>query len=455
MSSIRQVWLVARRELRERIRSRGLWAGTVIMLFVVVAAIVVPAALDGGAGAKDVGFVGAAPEDLGSVTRSQGEAVGVTVHVHRYRSVAAGEQAVRDDDIDVLLVDTRVLKWQGDPDEQLRAVVTSAVQVANVQKRADAAGISPEELAALTAPVPVRNQELGSVGSRSPDDETAAYVMSILLLVAMATYGQLVLTGVVQEKSSRVVEVLLARMPARNLLAGKIAGIGLLGFAQFAAVALAALVATMLVDAVHIPAISITVLGWTVLWFVLGYAMYAMSYGAVGSLASRTEDASSIAAPVTAVLIVGYWASLVAVGSDPESSWSRLASLFPATAPFAMPGRIALGAAAAWEMALAVVLTGRVYTGAILSGATIRLRDAWARADVASAEDASERRGGSRFAHAVLVAVAIALGAGVFALAGDFIIGVAAGACFYAVSSRVARKQRGPVTDGAGHAVRR
>ena len=78
-----------------------------------------------------------------------------------------------------------------------------------------AAGISQEELAAFAAPAPVENEELGIAAGRSPDDETAAYIMSLLLLIAMATYGQLVLTGVVQEKSSRVVEVLLARMPAR------------------------------------------------------------------------------------------------------------------------------------------------------------------------------------------------------------------------------------------------
>ena len=213
--------------------------------------------------------------------------------------------------------------------------------------------------------------------------------MSILLLMAIITYGNLVLTGVVEEKSSRVVEVLLARMPARNLLAGKVAGIGLLGFGQFAVTALAALVATIVVDAVDLPAVSGGVLAWVVVWFVLGYALYAMAYGALGSLASRTEDASSVAGPVSYVLLAGYWASYIAVANDPDSGWSRLVSLFPATAPFAMPGRLALGAAAWWEPVLAaaitlaaiaglVVFAGRVYTGAILhTGPTLKLRDAW------------------------------------------------------------------------------
>ena len=311
------------------------------------------------------------------------------MRVHRYDDVAAGEEAVRDEDVDVLVVDAQQLKWRGEADERLRAVVTGAIQLVAVQERAAAAGIDPDELLALVAPVPVENEELGIAAGRGPDDEAAAAVMSILLLVAIITYGNLVLTGVVEEKASRVVEVLLARMPARNLLAGKVAGIGLLGFGQFAVTALAALVATLVVDSVDLPAVSGGVLAWVVVWFVLGYALYAMAYGALGSLASRTEDASSVAGPVSYVLLAGYWASYIAVANDPDGGWSQLVSLFPATAPFAMPGRIALGATAWWEPVLAaaitlaaiaglVVFAGRVYTGAILhTGPTLKLRDAW------------------------------------------------------------------------------
>ena len=127
--------------------------------------------------------------------------------------------------------------------------------------------------------------------------------------MAIVLYGNLVLTGVAEEKSSRVVEVLLARMPARNLLAGKVAGIGLLGFAQFAVTALAALVAALAVHPAGIPAVSGGVLAWVIVWFVLGYALYAMAYGALGSLASRAEDAANIAAPVSYVLGAAYFVS--------------------------------------------------------------------------------------------------------------------------------------------------
>jgi len=389
MNAWRQGWLVAVREMRQRSRSAGFRAGLIVTLVVVVALVVVPSMIDTSGGPKDVGLVGTSTTDLPQAIRDQGEGVGTTVRVHRYDGVSAGHEAVRQDQVDLLVVDSRRLEWQGRADEQLQAIVTGAIQVVAVRERAASAGIGSGQLQRLMAPVPVEKAEIGLTEGRGPDDGTAAILMTALLLMAIAVYGNLVLSGVVEEKASRVVEVLLARMPARALLAGKVAGIGLLGFAQFAVTALTALAATAAVDSVDIPAVSGVVLAWMVVWFVLGYVLYAMGYGALGSLASRSEDAQSAAGPVTYVLIVGYWASFIVVSGDPAGGWSQLLSLVPLTAPLAMPGRIAMDAVAWWEPALAVVLTlaaiaglvvfaGRVYSHAILrTGPTIRLRDAW------------------------------------------------------------------------------
>jgi ABC-2 type transport system permease protein len=389
MNGVRQVWLVALREMRERGRSRGFQAGLVIMLIVVVAMIVMPTMLDKGGGTRDVGVTGVVPSELAAAIRGQGDAIGTTVRVRHYDDWAAGQAAVRGENVDVLVVDARRLEWRDRTDERLQAIVTGAIQLVAVQDRAVAAGIDPQDLLALIAPVPVENVEIGLAEGRSPDDGTTAILISALLLMAIFLYGNLVLTGVVEEKSTRVVEVLLARVPARNLLIGKVAGIGLLGFAQFVVTALAALAAVLVIDSVDMPALSGGVLAWVVVWFVLGYALYAVAYGALGSLASRTEDAQSVAGPVGYVLVACYWAAFLAVSEEPDSGWSRLASLFPGTAPFAMPGRIALGSNAWWEPPVAVVLTlaaiaglvafgGRVYTNAILhTGPTLHLRDAW------------------------------------------------------------------------------
>jgi ABC-2 type transport system permease protein len=389
MTGVQQTWLVALREVRERARSRAFLAGLVIMLVAVVGMIAVPTMLDDTGDVRDVGVTGVVSPELTSAISDQGDAMSTPVRVHTFDDLASGREAVREEDADVLVVGARRLEWRDQFDERLQAVVSTAIQVVAVQDRAAAAGIDQDELLVLVAPVPIQNVEIGVTDGRSADDGTVAILITALLLMTIFIYGNLVLTGVVEEKSSRVVEVLLARMPARNLLLGKVTGIGLLGFGQLVVTALAALVAMLVVDSVDIPALSGGVLAWAIVWFVLGYALYATAYGALGSLASRTEDAQSAAGPVGYLLVAGYWAAFLAVREDPDSGWSWLVSLFPATAPFGMPGRIALGATAWWEPLLAVTLTcaaiaglvaygGRVYTNAVLrSGRTLHLRDAW------------------------------------------------------------------------------
>ena len=465
MKGARQSWLVAAREMRERGRSRAFLLSLLLMLITVAAAIVLPALLYRGPGTKDVGVTGAMPAGFTEAMQRQGEALDTTIRVQRYPSRTEAEEAVRDGDVDVVVVDARELEWRKRADEQLKAVLTAAIQLVAVRDRAEAAGLDPEDLLAILDPVPVTNVELGQVEGRSPDDENAAFLMSMVLFFAITTYGAMVLNGVVEEKSSRTVEVLLARMPARNLLAGKITGIGLLGLAQVAATALVALIAASLASSFDVPAVRSGVIAWAVVWFVLGYALYATIFGTVGSLASRTEDASSVAGPVTTVLVLGFFASFAAIGSA-DTAWARVVSWLPITAPLAMPNRIAMGAAAWWEPAGAAVVTlatiaglvvlgGRVYTRAILhTGPTLSLGDAWRGAPVQShRRPVTSRPAGAeeevpamtqpttREARTQLIetVAAIAVGGAVFAVTADFVIGVGVGAAFFALVRQATR----------------
>jgi ABC-2 type transport system permease protein len=367
----------------------------------------------------------------------------------------------------VLVIDSRRLEWRTRVDAQLDALVAGAIQLVTVGERAAQAGLSPDELLLLVEPVPLMNVELGRVSGRSSDDETAAFIMSLLLFWSISTYGAMVMTGVVEEKSSRTVEVLLARIPARNLLAGKISGIGLLGLAQIAATAVVALVAVALVDSIDVPAVRGGVVGWAIVWFLLGYTLYATVFGTLGSLASRTEDASSVTGPVMIVLVLGFIVSFAAIGSA-DTAWAQIVSWFPLTAPLAMPNRIAMGAASWWEPLGAAVLTivaigglvvlgGRVYTRAILhTGTTMTLTDAWrgvpvhqgaATQDPITAEEVTATMRtptttGPARQRAVITGLAILIGAAVFALTSDFIIGVAVGAAFFALTGQIMKALR-------------
>jgi ABC-2 type transport system permease protein len=460
--------------MRERRRSRAFQASVVFMIVGVAAVLILPVLLKPSS-TRDVGVTGPGPVALAATIAGQAHAAGITARVMPYASLSAGEQAVRQGQLEVLVAGAQRLEWKGKPDEQLKAVVTSAIQLAMIRERAAAAGIRPGALAALLAPVPVASVQLGSAPGRSPGDEAAVVVMTGVLFFGISVFGQMVLTGVLEEKASRVVEVLLARIPPRALLAGKIAGIGLLGLAQIGVTALAALAAVAAVPAVDVPAVRGTVLAWALAWFVLGYALYATVYGALGSLGSRVEDAQAVAGPVMVVMVVAYFASFTMIG-QPGSVAARVISYFPLTAPMAMPGRIALGAAAWWEPVAAAVLTlaaiaalvrlaGRVYTRAILhSGPALSLRDAW-RDKAASgpgtsgagtrqvapppqpagvtAEGRTAMTGSdltrNRVLVTVLTGIGVIVGVAVVVFTADVIIGIAAGAGFIAVANQMVR----------------
>jgi ABC-2 type transport system permease protein len=474
MNGVWQAWLVARREMHERSRSRAFQASVVFLIVGVAAMLILPVLLKPSS-TRDVGVTGPAPAALAATIARQAQAAGITARVHPYASLAAGQQAVRQGHLDVLVADARRLEWKGKADEQLKAVMTGAIQLATIRERAAAAGISPGALAALLVPPPVTSVELGSAPGRNPGDEAAVLVMTAVLFFGISACGQMVLTGVLEEKASRVVEVLLARIPARALLAGKIADIGLLGLAQIGVTALAALVAAAAVRSVDVPAVRASVLAWALVWFVLGYALYATVYGALGSLGSRAEDAQSVAGPVMVVMVVAYFATFVTIG-QPNSVFARAISYFPLTAPMAMPGRIAMGAAAWWEPVVAaaftlaaiaglVQLAGRVYTRAILhSGPALSLRDIWRGKAVsgpgtsgASTREAAPPRQPAgvtaegrttmtrseltrhRWLITILTGTGVVVGVAVAVFTADVIIGVAAGAGLIAVANQMVR----------------
>ena len=118
MNGIRQSWLVARREMRERGRSRAFRISVVLMIVAVAAVLIVPALLKPG-GTKDVGLTGSVPAALAATIADQAQAVGTTARIHRYASLADGEQAVRQGHLNVLVAGALRLEWRGSPDEQL------------------------------------------------------------------------------------------------------------------------------------------------------------------------------------------------------------------------------------------------------------------------------------------------------------------------------------------------
>lgn len=386
---VRRGWLVARREWNQRVRSLAFRVSTILSIVLVVVLITVPEIYGGGAeNTRTVGVVGRSSSELPMLLRASGEQLGLSVKVRTFDNGSAGRAALRSDEVAALLVDERELVWKAAPDAQLKAIVTAAVHAIERDAAVEELGLTPEEAQRLVEPPELRAMSLDPVTEELEGRQDLARIALVLLFLAIAFYGGYVLTGVVEEKSSRVVEVLLSRLRPSELLAGKILGIGLVGLAQFALVMGSALVALAVTEDTPAPTTATSTIAWMVFWFVLGYGFYSVAYATAGSLISRQEEAQSIQFPVTGILLVGYLFSFAAAES-PESAGAVIASLVPPTAPMVMIARIAHGAVPLWQMVLSVALmvatvygmvrlAGRIYAGGVLRfGRRVRLREAW------------------------------------------------------------------------------
>jgi len=375
MTGSRAIRLVAEREIRERLRSKVFLASTIVLLALVGGSV----ALQGALSKREtyrVAVVAPAPPGLAAALERAAEPFDdAKVELRVVVSPAAGRQALDSKEVDaLLLLGADRLMFRSNVDDKAAAVAETAARELRHRLPAD-----PELQVATLQPA---------------DDETTdaevlvAYAGSILLLMSLAVYGQWVVTGVVEERSNRVVELILSAVHPRDLLAGKVIGIGLLGLAQLALVAglASALLVTGAFDAPRSLGGDVALV---IPWFALGFALYSVAYAAAGALASRQQNADTAGQPVTYALLAVYFGGYVALSSDPTGPLATLLTVFPVSAPLVLPARSALVGVPFWEHALALVLVlgsvyalvrfaGRVYAHGLLRGGPgLGVRAAW------------------------------------------------------------------------------
>ncbi|HJR87649.1 MAG TPA: ABC transporter permease [Acidimicrobiia bacterium] len=392
---------MTRRELRERGRSKGFIISSVLTVAILLGIILIPQALGGDAATFEIGAVGEGNEQIVEAARqfeaglaADEEKEPDIFEVTEFSAVQEGEDSLRRGDIEVLLIDgtSAVIAQQGFGGNELverlqRAAGASRLQVLMAENEQVAS-----EVVEVLSNDPLEVRSLSGPGSDNAESSVIAYAGLVLLYIAILTYGNTVLTGVTEEKNNRVVEVLLATLQPWQMLGGKVLGIGILGLAQFALTMAAAFAAIRITGAVSLPAFDLETVGVLVLWFLIGFAIYAALYAAAGSLTSRTEDAQSAALPMTMLAVVGFFVSF-SVLDDPSSLVARITTFIPFTAAFVVPIRNSLGAISWAEHALAVVvavgaivllvlLAARIYAGGLLRfGGRVRIKEAWRTGD--------------------------------------------------------------------------
>ena len=177
-----------------------------------------------------------------------------------------------------------------------------------------------------------------------------------------------------EEKSSRVVEVLLAAVPPARLLAGKVLGIGLAVFLQAGLVVVVALSLAHAVNSDVLHGTTTLSIAATLAWLVLGYAFYSWVYAAAGAMASRQDQVQSLAFPLGLPVIFGYIMAFSTATSGNPTVFFRVLAYLPPTAPFEMPVLVGLGAVSWWQFAASVIISAACTIGVAKGAASIYRR---------------------------------------------------------------------------------
>jgi ABC-2 type transport system permease protein len=339
----------------------------------VVAVIVVPSIVHTPAKPTPVGLVGASTQTLAAALQRAASAAGVKLRLVDVSSAAAARTDVRAKTLDIALVvsgDRATAQVRQDLDSTLRAVLQAVVSEAHLRSALAASGLSPSAVGRALTPAPLAVVALNP----APPDQTAhslaAVIAGLLLYMSIAMYGNAVAQGVAQEKTSRTAEVLLAIVRPSRLLTGKVLGIGLVGFVQIGVTVGAGLVANAAVQRAEIPSTAWVLLPMVLLWFLLGFALYAFACAAAGALVARQEEIGFVTMPILMILVISFLLMYVAIAT-PSATWLTVVSFVPPMAPVLMPVRIALVHVPIWQVALSAALT--LATGLLVAATAARI----------------------------------------------------------------------------------
>ncbi len=378
------IWQIARREIVTRGQTKAFQVLTAVLLVGVIVAAVSISLVTGSsdeASEFTIGLSGDGTEFADQLSVETDEVAPTVVET------SDGETLLETGDIDVLFTGDELV-WEGFPIADLDLYIRTSVQQAEFAERVDDLGLGNAELAALFGEVQIEERLLDG-----EDDEQfvrfgAATVSTIAMFMLLTVWGGFLMMGVVEEKSSRVVEVLLSHVEARTLLTGKILGLGVLALMQLLIIVAGMAAGLLAVRDIEVPSGVWSSVPILLVTFLLGYAFYASAFAALGSTVSRQEDAQAAQLPAMIPLAIGYGIGISSVQS-PDTLLVKIASYVPFTSPVVLPFRVALTNPPAWQVALSLFLlaasvplmlnlAGRIYRSTLLNvGARVPLLHAF------------------------------------------------------------------------------
>jgi ABC-2 type transport system permease protein len=409
---VSKVGAVIRREFFERVRSRWFWVSSLVVPAVFGAVLFLPAFLATGGAAKRVVVVDGTAENLGTAVAA-GLDAGGAFHASRVadapgvvdslmREVGAkrldGYLVLREDALTSGVVQYRASNVSSLRDQdELERVLAEVITVARLKE----AGIDPAIMARAQQGIHLESAKISgarSTGESAAQSFSLAYFMGIILYTVILMYGVNVKSSVLEEKTTRIVEVLVSSIRPFPLLAGKIVGVGAVSLLQLGlwAVLGRGLLAGRTIGArggelgsvFEVPHVSAATGVIFLAYFVGGFFIYSAMFAAVGAMSSSEQEAQQAQQPLVLLLVLSFVSTFVLL-NDPSSGLAVTLSLVPFTSPIAMPVRWAAGDLPAVEVVASLLLlvagivavtwvAARVYrVGILMTGKRPGARELW------------------------------------------------------------------------------
>nr|PKY86447.1 ABC transporter permease [Actinomyces naeslundii] len=399
-----EIILVAGRELRAHLMKKSTIILTLVLLAAAIGGIIgVKLYTSGQDKAYRLGLKGIETSQatgLDKVVASNGEAIElVDVSDHEAKEVLADDAPEGTPHVDMVLDvsgSAPTITVEEKADETVVSGATAFLQQSALGQQIASLGGDPAQVATQLSDAKPEVTVLHAPKRDAADFRqryTVLMAMDVLLLFAIMGGGQFIAQGVVEEKSSRIVEILLACVRPSSLLAGKILGIGVASVMTTGLVAVAGVITAKATGVMPDTSLNLDgALAAMLVWMIVGYAIFAVAYGAAASLVSRQEDVNSVSMPLLLLAMVPYMLSFTMATGDPNSTIFRILSYLPPFAPFMMPARLVLGASSWAEqlIALGIALVflpllvrgaAAIYTRAVTrTGARIPLKEILGRA---------------------------------------------------------------------------
>jgi ABC-2 type transport system permease protein len=416
---VHKVWAIIRREFVERVRTKWFWVSAILGPVLFAGIIVFQIFQSLGGGVRNVAVLDSSSSGLGQRVVDALETSGsfrATLVRARPGVMDSLKDVVESKKLNGYLIVSNDLVETGRAEYYATSLGMQTIENLQrtlgrlvVKERLEQRGVNPGVVDWAQIRVALDQKKItrtGTVSESAAQSFLMAYLMAILLFMAILLYGVNVMSSVLEEKTTRIIEVLVSSVRPFQLMLGKILGAGSVSFFQFVIWGVSARVLLSLRNPIaralgadpsavqmtlpHIPAATLAVF---IAFFLGGFLLYSAMFAAVGAMSSNEQEARQAQQPVTYLLMISYL-SILGLTNDPSSTFARTLSLVPFTTPIATPVRWTAGSMPTWELAaslliLAVAIVGvtwvaaRIYrVGILMTGKRPNLKELmrWVRA---------------------------------------------------------------------------